>query len=162
MTTVQTDAEKVQERRVLMDQWVLRHLDGKPYRLCREVCGEVKANFALLWVTGFVRIAHSDDDNHVTNPLWLADDTVWEKVKYEMGYGPLQVVYNVAAPADYVRGMDSRFHTVDTSGGAGAWTMTEVANTEMPNFNQGSVPIYIDDVPLLLFGLGVHRSQRRG
>ena len=156
-----TDAEKVKERRVSVDQWALRHLDGLPFRLCREVCSDVKANFAMLWVTGFVRIAHSDDNNDVSNPLWLADDTVWAKVKYEMGYSPLQVVYNVAAPADYVRAMDSRFHTVDTSGGDGAWTMTEAPHAEMPNFNQGVVPIYIEDVPLLLFGTGVHRNQRR-
>ena len=154
--------EIVKERRIEVDQWALRHLNSLPYRFCRDVESDVKANFVQLWVTGFVRIAHSDDNNDVVNPLWLASDTVWEKIKYEMGYAPIQVCHNIAAPEDYVRAMDSRFHVIDVSGGSKAWTMTEVAHAEMPNFNQGVVPIYIADVPLLLFGEGIHRSQRRG
>ena len=161
MTTIQTDAEKVQERRVQVDQWALRHLDSLPYRFTRDVESDVNANFIQLWVTGFVRIAHSDDNSDVVNPLWLADDTIWAKIKHDMGYNPIQVIHNVAAPADYVRMMDSRFHTIDVSAGDGAWTMVEAVHSEMPNFNQGSLPIYIADVPLLLFGVGVHRSQRR-
>ena len=155
-----TDAEKVRARRIKIDQWAIFHLASEPYKQCVALGGANKATFLRSWVCQFPRIAHSDGNDDVVNDLWLADDVQWGKIKYEMGYSPVQLFYNVTAPTDYVRGMDSHFHTVDATT-AGAWTMVKIPDTDMPNFNSGVVPIYIDDVPRLLYGVGVHRSQRR-